>query len=84
MGLRDVDVDGGVGVNGVQLDLLGGGGLGFLLLGELGAARPDAGVGGVDVVVEDFLGLMAGSGDSGFCIRSKTVRRRRKREEDGE
>ncbi|KAL8739414.1 MAG: hypothetical protein Q9190_007781, partial [Brigantiaea leucoxantha] len=43
--LRDVDVDGGVRVDGMELDLLvggGGGGLGFFLFGEFGAAGADA------------------------------------------
>lgn len=83
MRLRDVDVDGRVRVDCVQLDLLVGGRLGFLLLGELGAAGADAGVGGVDVVVEDFLGLVAGGGDSGFNIELKIVRRRRRRRRMG-
>lgn len=64
IGLGNYDVDGGAGFDGVQLDLLdvlfGGFGVGGALFGEFGGARADAGVGAVDVVVEDFLGVVVG------------------------
>lgn len=55
--------------HGVQLDLLdfglGAFGVGGALLGQFGGAGADAGVGVVDVVEEDFLGVVAGCGDPG-------------------
>ena len=56
------------GFDGVKLDLLDAAFVGFgvrgVLFQEFGCARLDAGVGGVDVVEEDFLGLVAGGRDS--------------------
>ena len=55
--------------HGVQLDLLdfglGAFGVGGALFGQFGGAGTDAGVGVVDVVEEDFLGVVAGCGDPG-------------------
>lgn len=69
MGLGDVDVDFRAGFDGVQLDLLdfglGAFGIGGALLGEFGGAGPDTGVGVVDVVEEDLLGVVAGCRDPG-------------------
>lgn len=54
----------GAGFDSVQLDLLDVLGLGGTLAGKFGGAGADAGVGGVDVVVEDFLGVVVGCGYS--------------------
>lgn len=66
-------MDFGAGVHGVELDLLdvgGGGGAGaFGVGGEFGGAGADAGVGGGDVVEEDFLGVVVGGCDAeGKCV----------------
>ena len=65
--MGDVDCDGGVGVDGVELDLLDVGG-GFRVGGafvlNFGATGGDAGVGRIDVVEEDFLCVVAGCGDA--------------------
>lgn len=54
----------GAGFDSVQLDLLDVLGLGGAFAGQFGGAGADAGVGGIDVVVEDLLGVVAGSGYS--------------------
>lgn len=52
-------------VDGMELDLLDGGGGGACGLGgELGGAVADALVGGIDVVEKDFLGLVTWGSDS--------------------
>ncbi len=55
----------------MQLDLLdfglGAFGIGGTLFGQFRGAGADASVGVVDVVDEDFLGIMARCGDSRCC-----------------
>ena len=57
--------------HGVQLDLLdfglGAFRVGGALFGQLGGAGTDAGVGVVDVIDEDLLGVVAGCGDTRGC-----------------
>lgn len=64
-------MDVGVGVDGVELDLLdagggggGGGGVQGAFVVEFGDAGADAGVGGGDVVEEDLAGLVGGGADA--------------------
>ena len=41
--------------------------VGGALFGEVGGAGLDAGVGGIDVVEEDFLGVVVGGCDTTIC-----------------
>ena len=68
--LRDIDVDGAAGLDGVELDLLDpasvitvgvGGALGF----DFGGACFNPIEGAVDVIDEDFLGLVVRCSDAG-------------------